>query len=329
MKENKIDFVVLWVDGSDEKWIKEKEKYLGENGDKSITRFRDWDFLKYLFRGIESYAPWVNKIFFITYGHVPKWMDTSNDKIRLVRHDEFIPKEYLPTFNSNVIELNLHRIKDLSENFVLFNDDLVILRPLKKCDFFKKGIPCDRYIEYEKKAASLRHITIRRNVYDIIYKHFNTRKSALKNICKYINFHYSLCDNLRNFYYIYKNQIYDIANEHLTRSFAKNTFFDLWDKEYTKLNNSCYNKFRKETDIGSGVFRMWQLLSGKFVPRFTLGKYFVIGNNNDILIHSIVRRKYKIICINDANPNIDFEKVKSDICKSLDRVFPNKSSFEI
>ncbi|WP_250851992.1 hypothetical protein [Escherichia coli] len=31
-----------------------------------------------------------------------------------------MPKEYLPTFNSHVIEAYLHKIKDLSEYFFIF-----------------------------------------------------------------------------------------------------------------------------------------------------------------------------------------------------------------
>ena len=30
------------------------------------------DNLKYWFRGVEKFAPWVNKIYFITYGHAAK-----------------------------------------------------------------------------------------------------------------------------------------------------------------------------------------------------------------------------------------------------------------
>ena len=132
----KIDFVLPWVDGNDPKWLKEKNKYITYKGDSNINRYRDFDNLKYLFRGIEKYASWVNKIFFVTWGHIPKWLNTNNEKIRIVKHDEFIPKEYLPTFNSNVIELNLHRIQDLSEHFVLFNDDVFILEKNISLRFF-------------------------------------------------------------------------------------------------------------------------------------------------------------------------------------------------
>ena len=149
MNNEKIDFVILWVDGNDKAWLEEKNKYLNIKGDSGKNRFRDWDNLQYIFRGIEKHADWVNKIFFITWGHLPKWLNTDNPKLRIVKHEEFIPKEYLPTFNSNVIELNLHRIKDLSEKFVLFNDDLFILKDLKKEDFFKSNLPNDIYSAYK------------------------------------------------------------------------------------------------------------------------------------------------------------------------------------
>ena len=53
------------------------------------------------------------------------------------------PEEYLPTFNSHTIEMNLHRIKGLSEQFVYFNDDMFINKPMKPRDFFVHGKPCD------------------------------------------------------------------------------------------------------------------------------------------------------------------------------------------
>ena len=77
----KIDIVLLWVDGNDEKWQMEKKKYKANKGDDSIIRYRDCDNLQYVFRGIEKYAKWVNKIFFITYGHLPKWLNVNNEKL--------------------------------------------------------------------------------------------------------------------------------------------------------------------------------------------------------------------------------------------------------
>ena len=89
MKKEKIDFVILWVDGSDPKWLDEKNKY-SNNQNNEINRFRDYETLNYLFRGIEEYASWVNKVFFITLGHLQKWLNTENKKLIIVKHEEFI-----------------------------------------------------------------------------------------------------------------------------------------------------------------------------------------------------------------------------------------------
>ncbi len=36
--ENKIDFVILWVDGSDEAWLDERRKYSGDENTGSKSR---------------------------------------------------------------------------------------------------------------------------------------------------------------------------------------------------------------------------------------------------------------------------------------------------
>ena len=118
MNNKKIDFVITWVDGNDVSWQKEKEKY---SLTKEDVRFRDWDTLRYLFRGIEKFTPWVHKVYFVTWGHIPKWLNTTNPKLVIVNHQEFIPKKYLPTFNSHAIELNLHRWKQLTFFRIIFH----------------------------------------------------------------------------------------------------------------------------------------------------------------------------------------------------------------
>ena len=85
---------------------------------------------------VERHAPWVNNIYLITNGQRPKWLNVNHPKLKWVRHEEFIPEEYLPTFNSSAIEMNIHRIDGLSENFVLFNDDMYLIQDVKYSDFF-------------------------------------------------------------------------------------------------------------------------------------------------------------------------------------------------
>ncbi len=136
-----IDFVVTWVDGSDPTWCEQRDFYAKELGrastaDSGDPRFRDWDIFRYWFRAVEQYAPWVHNVYLVTCGHVPEWLKTDAPKLKVVKHTDFIPEEYLPTFSSITIELNLHRIKDLSEHFVYFNDDMFLNQSVIPEDFF-------------------------------------------------------------------------------------------------------------------------------------------------------------------------------------------------
>ena len=327
-KEEKIDIVILWVDGSDSNWLKEKNKYTTVKDGGNINRFRDFDNLQYIFRGIEKYASWVNKIFFITWGHLPKWLNVRNEKLKIVKHEDFIPKEYLPTFSSNVIEMNLHRIEELSSKFILFNDDLFILNELNEKDFFKNDLPKDMYIEYIKKNPSKRHQIMKKNYLEIINKYFTKRNFIRNNFLKVFNLRYGL-NNFRTLRYLLTKQFQDIYSEHLSQAFLKSTFKEIWNKEEKRLDEACHNRFRADTDIGNPICRYFQLLSGNFMPSSKLGRYYEIENNNDKIIKAIKKQRYKLICINDANINVDFEKAKIEINKAFETVFKEKSSFEI
>ena len=113
-KHKEIDFVVTWVDGNDPAWLEQKNMYdpsALEVGDDSVSRYRDWGLLPYLFRGIEVFAPWVRKVHFVTWGHLPVWLNAEHDKLNIVNHRDFIPEQYLPTFNSNALDWNLFESK--------------------------------------------------------------------------------------------------------------------------------------------------------------------------------------------------------------------------
>src|SRR5690554_7436521 len=78
-----IDFVVTWVDMNDPKWKADFSKYSKKGIDNttnefSEARFRDHGFLKYWFRGIEKFAPWVRKIHFVTSGQKPEWLNVDH-----------------------------------------------------------------------------------------------------------------------------------------------------------------------------------------------------------------------------------------------------------
>ena len=81
-----IDFVVTWVDGNDEKWRLKKAKYDGSiNTSKysmnSEKAYREWGTFKYWFRGVEKFAPWVNKVYLVTDNQKPSWLNFNSDKL--------------------------------------------------------------------------------------------------------------------------------------------------------------------------------------------------------------------------------------------------------
>ena len=332
---DKIDFVILWVDGNDEKWLEEKEKYQPKKSNKENNgknRFRDWDNLKYWFRSIEENAPWVNNIYFVTWGHLPSWLNVKNPKLKVITHKDYIPKEYLPTYNSNTIELNLFRYEDLSENFVLFNDDMFIMEKVEESDFFKNNKPVECYSEITNESSKANEIykhTLLNNI-GIINKYFKKRQVYKKDIFKYINPKYGFKDNLNTILLSRFGSFAMIDNKHLPVSLKKSVLKELWDKEYDAFNKSSLNRFRDLSDVSQYLVRYWQLASGNFYPRSSkYGMYFALNDDNKDIIKELEKRKYKIVCFNDTEKVTDFEKSKKSLNDYLEKRYPNKSSFEI
>jgi hypothetical protein len=135
-----VDVVISYVNPNDKKWQEEYLKYSKEGKEEHKSkRFRDTSFLKYVLRSIDKYMKFVNNVFLVVQSEsqVPKWV--NRDNVKIVVHEDFIPKEYLPTFNCNTIELHLHRIPNLSDFFIYFNDDIIVNKESNIEDFFKDG----------------------------------------------------------------------------------------------------------------------------------------------------------------------------------------------
>lgn len=327
---DKIDFVLMWVDGSDKEWQREKEKYEVNKGDKREIRFRDWDNLHYWFRSVEKYAPWVNKIHFVTWGHLPKWLNVKHPKLNIVRHEDFLYEENLPVFNSRAIEINLHRIPGLAEQFVYFNDDTFIIKPVVKEDFFKKGKPIDVAIPNPTPSKSRLGIgcAISNNM-EIINTTFDKRKSIRNNIFKWYNISYGL-QIIASICMIPWKHFASFSTRHIPHSYLKNTFKEVWDNEELILRETSKSKFRNKNNVNQWLMRYWQLASGNFHPgKINDGKNFMLTNNNKDALESIENQKYKTICLNDTVNINDFEKVKKEIVSSFETILSSKSNYEL
>lgn len=329
LKNEKIDFVIAWVDGSDPKWQKEKNNYSIKKSD-DVIRFRDWDNLKYWFRAVEKYTPWVNNIYFITWGHIPKWLNTEHPKLKIINHEDYIPKKYLPTFSSHVIELNLHRIKELSENFVYFNDDMFITDYCSEDYFFHNGLPRDvAAINATVPEYNDEFYHILNNNCEIINHYFNKKEVIKKNPLKWIRLQYGT--NLLGTLLLQPwHNFIGFKISHMPTSLKKSTMVKLWELEEEKLTQTCMNKFRTKTDVNQYVFEYWQVASGKFYPRKKKSfKYFDAANLPENFLKIMKNRKYKMVCINDSSSNVDFELCKKTINDGFFQNLSEKSLFEM
>ncbi|MFR0554164.1 Stealth CR1 domain-containing protein [Loigolactobacillus coryniformis subsp. coryniformis] len=317
-----IDIVLPWVDGSDKKLkIKRNQalsKWTLDRDLNSSDRFRDTDILKYSLASIRKFAPWVHHVYLITDGQKPSWFQ-EDTTFKIVDHANFIPEKYLPTFNSNVIELNAYRIKGLSEYFILFNDDIVLNKPVVATDFFSaNGLPKDVAIYSVIPTDSYFSHIIMNNMI-VINKYFGKWDGLKKDWTKYFNFKYgSLL--VRSCLSLPWNGIVGFYNPHTPISYNKSNFTKLWELEPELLDQCSQNKFRTKSDISHWLVRYYQLQSGAFAPRKASFSKFYEQSQTTAIIDDIRRGKHALLCINDSD-SADLDKELPPLLKALDDKF--------
>ena len=330
----KIDFIVLWVDGADPEWQKERAAFCPDavNNGSDVNRFRDWDLMRYWFRGVEHFAPWVNRVFFVTSGQVPQWLNTAHPKLRLVKHEDYIPSQYLPTFNSNVIELWLNRIPELSEHFVLFNDDMFLTAPVGPEDFFKNGLPMEMALMDMATAPDpgdcLPHMQI--NNFAVINRHFNKKEVLKRNAGKFFTFKYGR-ELLRNILLFPFHYFSCFRDSHLPSSYLKRTFDCVWKEEGELLAQCSHNRFRSKSDLTHWLMKCWPICAGNCEARSSRwGRHFELWEDGiEDICSSLEQQRYRAVCLNDSKADIDFDDIKRRLTESFVKILPETSSFEL
>ena len=340
--DDKIDFVVTWLDSTDTEWQKEYNKYkgIGTEGDSSSARFRDWDLFRYWFRAVETYAPWVNKVFLITNGTFPKWINKNHPKLVLVRHSDYIPKEKLPTFNSCTIELYMNRIEGLSEHFVYFNDDCYLNGPITPDYYFRKGLPCDSNEETFFNIAKY-NPTDRFNIFismfvdvSVINRHFDRKKTVAQSKFRWFGPHLRLAGFATSLFFLISGQkrFVGFNKKHVEQPFLKSVWDEAWAAEEEMLTRSC-TRFREDVILNPYFFRYWQFASNRFHPtKLNKTKKFRIGiKQMNLILRELSNKKTKSLCINDNSfvTKEQFKELKKTLRDALEKKFPKKSPFEL
>jgi hypothetical protein len=154
-----IDAVILWVDGSDVKLAEKRERYLAHEKLSAAhpgalpVRFASSNEIRYCVLSILTFAPFVRNIYIVTdeqdpglHAEVAERFPSWAGCLRIVDHKEIFRgyEEYLPSFNSSSIQTLIWRITGLSENFIYFNDDMILIRDTVEEDWFIDGKPVIR-----------------------------------------------------------------------------------------------------------------------------------------------------------------------------------------
>ena len=337
----KIDFVLTWVDGTDPLWLSEKQKYenkgvstLFADDSNSECRYRNDGLLRYWFRSVEKFATWVNKIHFITCGQKPEWLDESHPKLNLVNHSDYIPDAFLPTFNSNVIELNCHRIADLSERFVLFNDDVFLLQSLKKDFFFKFGNPVlDTNLRYTNKVGFNNWSRVLFNDYCVVNGSFDIYMSIRNNRHKWFNVkELGYKRARRNLMCYLVNRTLPVGiYGHIAFPHLKSSLQEIWDRHPAIMEQTSVYKFRTDDQVNQWLLCAWDQAKGNFFParEDRLGRNFSINPTNiEEVCRVIKNQSIPQICINDTESNTEYDSCMARIVEAFDGILPEKSAFE-
>lgn len=339
----KIDFVICWVDENDLKWKSQKEAFQSKanlkqkDGDdaNAVCRYRDMGLLRYWFRSVEKNAPWVNKVFFVTCGQKPEWLNEHNPKLVLVNHDDFIPSEYLPTFNSPSIENNLHRIPTLSEQFVLFNDDMYLLKPVDSGFFFKNGypvLPCNLNICRLYGNDSWSKVCIKD--FCTVNEHFDIKKSIWDNRRKWFSvFKLGPNNAFKNYVRFLVNQTFSVSGyEHVAEPHLKSTIEEVWSMCPDIMEATSMSRFRSDEQVNQWLFVAWNLASGRFYPvrEGKRGKCFNFSSNDIGVVKEVIsQQRMSLICVNDSFRNDNPEYCFRELADAFQSILPEKSSFEL
>lgn len=129
-----IDAIYTWVNAADPGWRAQYSQHR-DLAHVDAERYVPLDELRFSLRSLDMFAPWIRRIHVFSNCAPPDWFVPS-DRVRWVDHSAAIPAAYLPLFNSDAIETFLHRLPDISEHFLYFNDDFLLADSVFPSTFF-------------------------------------------------------------------------------------------------------------------------------------------------------------------------------------------------
>jgi hypothetical protein len=304
-----IDAVITWVDNADPTWRELRRRrlvHLGleENAGGGDERyFRDHGELRYLLRSLDRYAPWLRRIHLVTAGQRPSWLVHDHPRLAVVDHREIIEQSALPTFSSRPIAARIHRIPELSEHFLYFNDDVILGRRVEPELFFTAN-GLSRF--FLSRAQVPREPTT--------VPHLGGRQ-------------------------VVQRLLYDDHRVHLSRTFRHTPYaltrqvFRLIEERYgDELTSTVHRPFRTPDDIiPEWLAHYLGYLEGLALPGDISYDYFQVGHQRsmDEMEALLTNRKLDCFVVNDVGyDDLEPDEAGARLRSLLEQLLPGPSSFE-
>lgn len=292
-----MDAIVTYVDGLDPLWRQDYERTVGkEILDK---RFRDWGTLRYQFRGMDRFMPFIDRIHLVVAreSQVPDWV--NRETVNVVLHKDIIPADILPVFNSCTIETFLPCIPGLTEEFIYFNDDMYPVAPCEERDFFRDG---------KGVIGMSRHIF---------------RGSLYKKQCK-------VSSDLALKALGRRGKLCFVRPQHICSpmllSSCKAVSAAVEDEIMARASRT-----RTPDNPNQYLFLDYMYYSGKLVGERISNKHFSLAAHSiDSICEFIRKPSTKLACINDVHMDNDkFLSCREKLLAAFEDALPGKSRFEL
>lgn len=300
-----VDVVFTWVNNSDPEWQLRRAQYSNAAPSNALynndeARFSNHNELYYSLHSVRKFLPWVNHIYIITDRQRPEWLNEADyPNVSIIDHSQIIAPQYLPTFNSHVIEANLHNIPGLSEHFIYFNDDVFVARPLPREHFFRaNGITSLFIADKSLKKMAEKGIT-------------TPTLAASQNCLALLQQHHH-CQ-------------LDHPLVHTYVPLRKSAFQTAWQQYGTEIEAFLPNRFRSNKDLNLATFLVpWLMyLSGQSTVGNEICYYFNIRSNKaptqyiKLLENKKQGRQPHSFCANDFHSGHQIENYQDKLIKML------------
>ena len=292
-----MDAVITYVNGQDPVW---QESYKAHAGSPAVIKhYRDWGTLKYLLRGIETHLPFIRNVYLVVSGEsqIPEWAD--REQLHIILHKDIIPNEFLPVFNSTAIEMFLHRIPELDEEILYFNDDFFPVADCRREDFFENG---KAYISFTRHLfASGMYKKHVRNSDRMVRRAFGRGTSP--------------------FFLRPRHTCYPMLRS------ESEALYSLMESDIL----ASVTRVRNEKNYNGSIYQDCLYYRGKTGPARVFGKYFSLALHSvEKIAAYILAPKRSFVCINDVQLDEEkFNRYRASLWAAFEKKFPNKSRFEL